>query len=186
MIMAKKLKGKEWYVLIAPKLFNEKEIGETPVGDPKTMIGRKVDVHLINLIDDLSKYYLKFHFKVKEIKGEKAYTEFAGFECLRDYISRMIRYGIKKIDTVQDLTTSDKVKLRVKTVTITSKKMKKNVEIELKKFVEEKMKKNVETNKLDEFIEKTIKDTFKNSIIDEGSKLYPIRTFEISKVERLS
>ncbi len=98
----------------------------------------------------------------------------------------MIRYGIKKIDTVQDLTTSDKVKLRVKTVTITSKKMKKNVEIELKKFVEEKMKKNVETNKLDEFIEKTIKDTFKNSIINEGSKLYPIRTFEIRKVERLS
>jgi len=184
--MAKKLKGKEWYVLIAPKLFKQKEMGETPVGDSKTLIGRKVDVHIINLIDDLSKYYIKFYFKVKEIKEGKAYTEFAGFECLRDYISRMIRYGIKKIDTIQDLTTSDKVKLRVKTVTLTSKKMKKNVEIELKKFVEEKMKKNVETNKLDEFIEKTINDTFKNYMINEGSKLYPIRAFEIRKVERLS
>ncbi len=186
MTMAKKLRGKEWYVLIAPKLFKEKEIGVTPVGDPKTLVGRKIDVHIINLIDDLSKYYIKFHFKVKEIKGEKAYTEFAGLECLRDYISRMIRYGIKKIDTIQDLTTSDKVKLRVKTVTITSKKMKKSVEIELKKFVEEKMKKNVETNKLDEFIEKTINDNFKHSLINEGSKIYPIRTFEIRRVERSS
>ena len=184
--MAKKLKGKEWYVLKAPKLFKEKEIGETPVGDPKTLIGRKIDVHLISLIDDLSKYYIKFYLKVKEVKGDKAYTEFAGFECLRDYISRMIRYGIKKIDTIQDLTTSDKIKLRVKTITLTSKKMKKNVEIELKRFVEKKMKKNVETNTMNEFIEKTINDTFKDSIINEGSKLYPIRTFEIRKVERLS
>ena len=184
--MAKKLRGKEWYVLLAPKLFKEKEIGETPVGDAKTLIGRRIDVYLINLIDDLSKYYIKFYFKVKEIKDDKAYTEFAGFECLRDYISRMIRYGIKRIDIVQNLTTSDKAKLRIKTIIITSKKMKKNVEVELKKFVEEKMKKNIETNTLNEFIEKTISDNFKNSILNEGSKIYPIRTFEIRKVERLS
>jgi len=184
--MAKKLRGKEWYVLLAPKLFKEKEIGETPVGDAKTLIGRRIDVYLINLIDDLSKYYIKFYFKVKEIKDDKAYTEFAGFECLRDYISRMIRYGIKRIDIVQNLTTSDKAKLRIKTIIITSKKMKKNVEVDLKKFVEEKMKKNIETNTLNEFIEKTINDNFKNSILDEGSKIYPIRIFEIRKVERLS
>jgi ribosomal protein S3AE len=184
--MAKKLRGKEWYVLLAPKLFKEKEIGETPVGDAKTLIGRKLDVYLINLIDDLSKYYIKFYFKVNEIKENKAYTEFAGFECLKDYISRMIRYGITRIDMVQDLTTSDKVKLRVKTIIITSKKMKRNVEIELKRLIEEKMKKNIQTNTLDGFIEKTINDNFKNSVLDEGSKIYPIRSFEIRKVERLS
>ena len=184
--MAKKLKGKQWYVLVAPKFFKSKEIGETPVGDPKTLLDRKVDVHLINLIDDFSKYYIKFYFRVKEIKEDKAYTEFDGLECLKDYISRMIRYGIKRIDTIQDLTTSDKVKLKVKTITITSKKMKKSVEIELKKFVEEKMKKYVESNKLNDFLEKTINDTFKRSMINEGSKIYPIRAFEIMKVERLS
>jgi small subunit ribosomal protein S3Ae len=184
--MAKRLKGKQWYTLIAPKLFREKTIGETPVGDPKTLMGRKVDVHLINLIDDLSKYYLKFYFKVNEVKDNKAYTEFVGLECLKDYISKMIRYGIKRIDTVQDFTTSDKVKLRVKTITVTSKKIKKNVEIALKNFIEEKMKKYVESNKLDEFLEKTINDIFKNSMIEKGSKIYPIRAFEIRKVERLS
>lgn len=184
--MVKKLKGKEWYVLLAPKIFKEKEIGETPVGDAKALIGRKVDVYLINLIDDLSKYYIKFYFKVNEIKENRAYTEFAGFECLKDYISRMIRYGIKRIDIVQDLTTSDKTKLRVKTIIITRKKMKRNVELELKKFIEEKIKKNIEANTLDNFIEKSMSDVLKNSIINEGSKIYPIRTFEIRKVEKLS
>ncbi len=181
--MPKKLKGKEWYTLVAPKIFKEKVIGETPVGDPKTLIGRKVDVNLINLIDDLSKYYLKFYFKVTKIEGNKAHTEFAGFECLRDYISRSIRYGIKKIDTIQDLKTKDGKNIRVKSITITSKKIKKNVEISLKGFVEDKIKKEIESIELDKFIEKVINDTIKSSVLNEGSKIYPIRMFEIRKVE---
>lgn len=181
--MPKRLRGKEWYSLIAPKMFKEKVIGETPVGDPKTLTGRKLDVHLINLIDDLSKYYIKFYFKVKEVKGDKAYTEFAGLECLRDYISRSIRYGITRIDTIQDLTTKDGKKLRVKGIVITSKKIKKNVEITLKSFVEDRIKKTVEESKLDEFLEKVINDILKNSLLKEGRKIYPIRTFEIRRVE---
>lgn len=184
--MPKKLKGKEWYALIAPKIFKEKVIGETPVGDPKTLIGRKIDVHLIKLIDDLSKYYIKFYFKVNNVKEKKAYTEFAGLECLADYISRLIRYGIKRIDIIQDLTTKDGVKIRAKTIVITRKKMKKIVEISLKKFVGDKVKKEIESSKLDELIEKIINDTMKNSIMKEGSKIYPIRTFEIRKIEKLS
>jgi len=184
--MPKKLKGKEWYVMIAPKMFKEKVIGETPVGDPKTLIGRRIDVHLIKLINDLSKYYIKFYFKVNDVKQNKAYTEFAGLECLTDYISRLIRYGIKRVDIIQDLTTKDGAKIRVKTIVITRKKMKKSVETSLKEFVEDKIKKEVESSNLDGFIEKIINDTLKNSMVKEGSKIYPIRTFEIRKIERLS
>jgi len=183
--MSKKLKGKEWFVLIAPKMFKEKVIGETPVGDPKTLIGRKVDINLINLIDDLSKYYIKFFLKVKDIKENKAYTEFAGLECLSDYISRFIRYGISRIDVVQDLKTKDEIKIRVKTIIITSKKMKKSVENSLKEFIQDITKKEVESSKLDEFIEKIMNDMFKTSVINEGSKIYPIRAFEVRKIERL-
>ena len=184
--MAKKLKGKEWYVLVAPKLFKEKVIGETPVGDPKTLIGRKIDVNLIKLIDDLSKYYMKFYFRVKDVKENKAHTEFAGLECLTDYISRLIRYGIKRIDIIQDLTTKDGIKIRVKTIVITSKKMKKSVEISLKQFIKDKIKKEIESIKLDDLIKKIINDMLKNFMMKEGSKIYPIRAFEVRKIERLN
>jgi len=183
--MAKKLKGKEWFTLLAPKMFKEKVIGETPTGDSKTLLGRKLDVHMINLIDDLSKYYIKLYFKVDKIEGDKAYTVFDGLECLRDYISRMIRYGITRIDTNQTLKTKDGKSLRVKGIIIVSKKIKKNVEITLKSFVEEKIKKTVEENELDELLERLINDTLKNSIIKEGSKIYPMRAFEIRKVDVL-
>jgi len=184
--MAKRLRGKEWYTLIAPKIFKEKIIGETPTGDSKTLMGRKIDVHLINLIEDLSKYYIKFYFKVNKIKDDKAYTEFSGLECMRDYISRLIRYGIARIDTVQDLTTKDNKKIRIKSIIITRKKIKKNVEIILKNSIQDKIKKEVESSTLDELIEKVINDSIKNSIIKEGKKIYPIRVFEIRKMENRS
>jgi small subunit ribosomal protein S3Ae len=181
--MARKMKGKEWYSIVAPQVFNEKVIGETPVGDPKTLLGRKIDVNAVNLLDDMSKYYLKFFFKIKKIEDKNAHTEFDGLECLRDYISRSIRYGIKKIDTIQDIETKDGKKIRVKGVTITSKKIKKNVAISLKKFVEDKIKKEIEKIDLDNFIEKVLNNSIKHSVMKEGSKIYPIRVFEIRKVE---
>jgi len=184
--MPKKMKGKEWYSMIAPKMFNDKVIGETPVGDAKSLIGRSIQVNLINLLDDLSKYYIKMYFKISDVKEKNAYTEFAGLECMRDYISRLIRYGIKRIDTVQDLVTEDKRKIRVKTIIVTSKKIKKNVAISLKKLVEDMVKKEVTSVKLDEFIEETINDEIKRSIFEEGSKIYPIRAFEIRKIETFS
>ena len=184
--MPKKLKGKEWYTLIAPKVFGEKEIGETPASDEKLLIGRRVETNLMNLTDDLSKYYIKFYFRVKSVKEGKAFTEFDGLECLRDYISRFIRYRVRRIDTIQDLKTKDGKKLRVKTITITSKKIKRNVERDLKKFVENVMKKEVESNDLDEFIKRIVDNRIKNYILNQGSKIYPIRVFEIRKVETLS
>lgn len=183
--MAKKLKGKEWYTLIAPRMFDGKNLGETPVGDPATLIGRKVEVPLINLINDPRKYYMKFQFRIKELDGKIARTEFAGLECLRDYISRMVRHGVTRIDMIQDLTTKDGVKLRVKTITLTNRRVKKSIESGIRRFVEEMVKKEVESSGLDGFLEKIINDTIKNQILDEGSRIYPLRVFEFRKVERV-
>ena len=183
--MAKKLKGKEWYTIVAPKIFGEKVIGQTPVGDPQSLKKRVITVSLINLVSDPSKYYLKFSFKVKEIKEKKALTEFHGFEVLRDYISRMIRHGILRIDNIHDITTKDGVKIRVKTITLTSRKAKKIIEINLRKFIHEKLEKEISDMNLHEFIKRILDDSLKKELINEGSKIYPIYNFEMRKVERL-
>ncbi|MBD3155878.1 MAG: 30S ribosomal protein S3ae [Candidatus Aenigmarchaeota archaeon] len=183
--MAKKIKGKQWYTIIAPKMFDKKALGETPVGDPETVMNRTISIPLVNLINDPSKYYIKFYFKVKEADGDKALTEFWGFQCLRDYISRMIRHGVLRIDNVMDLETKDKVKIRVKTIAVTSRKAKKEVEVSLRKFIKEKVSEEIPKLTLDNFVKKTLDDSIKRTIIEEGSKIYPIYKFELRKVERL-
>jgi len=180
--MAKKLRGKEWYSLIAPKMFGEKTIGETPAGDPQTLKNRKIETSAANVINDMSKYYMKFEFRIVDVKGNKAFTEFAGMNVMRDYISRMIRHYVSRIDTIQKLKTKDEKDIIIKTITITNKRIKRSVDESLRKFIEAEMKKHVESNKLDDLIKMFIDDTIKNSILNEGTKIYPLRFFEVRKV----
>jgi len=182
-VKAKKAKGKEWFTIIAPNIFDNMELGKTMSNNPDNLIGRKIDVSLIDLTNDLNKYYMKFIFKIKTIQEDKAITEFYGSDCLRDYISRMILRRIKRVDSVQDLNTKDGMTIRVKSLAIIRGRIKSSIRTTIRNKIKELMKAEVEALTLDEFIESIISDDTKNKILKEARKIYPVRNFEIRKTE---
>jgi len=184
--MAKKLKGKEWFEIISPEVFQNKPLGETLAGDPKTLIGRNVESPLINLVDDMSKYYIKVDFKINEIEENKVKTNFQSWSCLRDYIMRIVRQRTERVDLVQDLTTKDGIKLRVKTITVVNRRVSQLIEKNISEFVREKIEKEVTSKTLDEIIKDAIEDKTKKKILKEGKKIYPLREFEFRKIVRLN
>ncbi|MEM7821680.1 MAG: hypothetical protein QXX38_02620 [Candidatus Aenigmatarchaeota archaeon] len=183
--MKKKAKIKKTYAIILPKVFGEKNIGITFASEQKQLIGREIIVSALEIIDNVNKYYLKLLFKINKVEEDKAFTEFHGMECLQDYISRMVVRRVRRIDTIQDLLTKDKVKLRVKSICVVSRKAKKSVQDSVSMKIKETIKKEVESNDLDDFIKKLISDEIKNKVLAEARKIYPIKNFEIRKVEVL-
>lgn len=181
--MAVKLKGKQWFKIIAPKYFDEKNLGETVAATPESLVGKTVNLSAIELTNDMNKYYLKLKLKIKSVNGDKAFTQFYGSECLQDYISRMVLHRIRRIDSIQDLTTQDNVKIRVKGLTIVSKKVKSSVAAKIRQFVAALIKKQVEESTLEEFLYKMLSNEIKNKILREGRTIYPIRNFEVRKTE---
>ncbi len=181
----KKAKAKVWYEIIAPKVFNEMVIGKTMASDPELLIGRRITVSLMELTNNFSKYYMKFTFKIIKVEGDKAFTRFDGSECLRDYISRMVLRRVRRIDTIQDLTTKDGIKIRVKCITITSRKMRTNTEKIMRKKIQELVKEEVENSTLDEVVLKIVNDGIKQKVLKEARKIYPVRNFEVRKTEVL-
>lgn len=181
--MAKKIKGKDWYTVVAPKVFDGKVLGETPVDDTKKLRWRKISAPLINLTNDMNKYYFKIDFRITDVNGKTANTEFAGLECLRDYISRMVRHGVTRIDTSQNLSAKDGKKIIVKTITVTHGRVKKGLEKELSAYIKDAVEKTVSASSVDELLQKIIDDSLKKKVIKEGSKIYPVRNFEIRKIE---
>lgn len=179
----KKAKGKEWFTIIAPKVFNEMEIAKTMAADGSSLVNRRIAIGLIELTNDFSKYYMKFFFRIKRVEGDKAFTEFDGSECLRDYISRMVLRRVRRIDTVQDLVTKDGKKVRVKGLAVISRKIKSTVKKTVGVKIKEIIKKEVESSTLDNFVRKIISDNIKKKVLREGRKIYPIRKFEIRKTE---
>ncbi|MEM5772908.1 MAG: hypothetical protein QXL86_01640 [Candidatus Aenigmatarchaeota archaeon] len=185
-MVKKKVKAKETYTIILPKMFGEKEIGVTFAVEPKQVIGRKIIVSALELIDNINKYYLKIYFKITKVEGNKAFVEFHGTECLQDYISRMVVRRVRRIDTVQDLVTKDGVKLRVKSICTVSRKAKTSVQKTLSNKIKDMIKEEVENDSLEDFVRSLISDKIKTKVLTEARKIYPIKNFEIRKVEVLS
>ena len=181
--MAVKLKGKQWFTIVAPDYFGGKEIGKTISGTAESLIGKAINVSAVELTNDINKYYLKLKFKITSVDSDKALTQFYGSECLQDYISRIVLHRIRRIDSIQDLTTKDNVKIRVKGLTIIPKKAKSSVAVKIRQFVSAFIKKQVEESTLEEFLYKMLSNELKNKILREGRIIYPIRNFEVRKTE---
>ena len=184
--MAKqKTKAKEWFSLIAPRLFGEREIGKTMVTDPDKLTGRRISLTLLELTNNYDKFYMKFTFKIKKVEGDKAFVEFDGSEVLQDYISRMILRHVRRIDTVQDLTTKDGVKVRVKGLAIIPRRIKSSIMGRIRNQIREMVEEDVTNSNFDDFIEKIMNDELKGRILQTARRTYPVRNFEIRKTELL-
>jgi small subunit ribosomal protein S3Ae len=178
----KSKKVKVWLKLITPEFLGKKELGEIPANEPEAAKGRRVILSAIDVLGDFNKYYLKFIFKVGEVDNQNAYLYFDGIECTRDYIARMIRRRVDRIDFVIDKVTKDGVKLRIKTLAVT-RRVSSEIKTKIRKKIEEILDKEVPNLTMNEFVLKVLSDEFKNFIISSLHKIYPVRHFEFRKIE---
>jgi small subunit ribosomal protein S3Ae len=178
-----KSKSKEWFTIIAPKLFEERELGRTMVSDPQHLVNRKISLNLLELTNNFNKFYMKFTFRVTKLEGNKAFTEFDSSECMQDYISRMVLRRVRRIDTVQDLKTKDGISIRFKGLGIISKRVKSSIQKVIRSRMKDIIKSFVESSTFNELIESILDDGLKNYILKETRRIYPVRNFEVRKTQ---
>jgi len=118
-----KWKAKGWYNLIAPEMFDRQVIGETPAEEPGKVAGRITEVTVQDLTGDFSKMHIKLHFRVQDVRGSEAHTQFVGHDMTSDYIRRLTRRKRTRTDTVVDATTKDGWTVRVKPMAITDRRI---------------------------------------------------------------
>jgi len=182
--MALKLKGKDWYQITAPKFFGDFIIGETPAFDPNQLKGRVIETSLTDITGDPNKYYLKFFFKIEDVKDKKAITKFVGHDCTRDFLARIVRRRSTRIDTNDIIKLLDN-RIRVKSIAISNRRVSQAVETKVRRIVRETIIKELEKMKTEEFIREIIDGKLQLRIRKNVSKVYPLRYFEFRKTEVL-
>ena len=180
--MVSKLRGKDWYQIVAPKFFGDFVIGETPAMDSNQLIGRVIETSLTDFTGDPSKYYLKLYFKIKKIEENKAITEFLGHDCTRDYLARIVRKRTTRIDTNDIIELVDK-KMRVKSIAISNRHVSRSLEIKIRKMLRDNIREMLRELKTEEFIKEMIGGKIQQNIRKTISKVYPLRFFEFRKTE---
>ena len=120
-----KWKAKRWYTIRAPRQpWHFKVIGETLGEEDQLLIGRMYEITQQEVDGDFSKMHVKLKFRVTEIIGQDAITEFAGHEVLKDHVRRQVRRYRGKIDDVIDAITEDGYYVRIKPFMITQGRVK--------------------------------------------------------------
>lgn len=183
--MAKAVTQKNWYEIQAPEIFNVDKVGETPAEKDSQVIGRTISHDLTGIMDGTDKYYVDISLKVTDVEGNKAFTEIAGMECSKEFVSRMIRKRSDRMDLVYDTETQDNRKVRVKvvgaTVNNTSSKTLQAARQEIKDVIDE----NAEDLDYEGFMESIFTDELQEEIRDRANQIYPFRELEVRKTELL-
>ena len=120
-----KWKAKRWYTIRAPRQpWHFKVIGETLGEEDELLIGRMYEITQQEVDGDFTKMNVKLKFRVTEVLGQDAITEFAGHEVLKDHVRRQVRRYRGKVDDVIDAITEDGYYVRIKPFLITQGRVK--------------------------------------------------------------
>ncbi len=176
-------KKKKWHKVIAPPLFADKVLGESPAAEPKELVGRIITSTLMELTGDFKKYYVRMKFKVKEVKGDEALTEIVGHSILKEHVTKMVRRRSSRIDYNDVFELKDGTKIRVKVLAVLPRKATASTETSIRKKIEEYLKKNIPKQDFTTFYASIISDKTQVSIKKVCSKIYPVREVEIRKTE---
>jgi len=180
---SKKWKGKDWVVILAPKMFNEMVLAETPTTDPATLVGRSLEIGASEILGQPNKYYMKLFFKITDVDTKNAYTRFNGYATTREYLYRMVRKRNQKVESTDYFDTRDGWKLQITSVAIlnrnTDSEIQKKVRVIMVNHIAEAAKKSG----TDDIVKRVLEGSLQREIRKLGSKIYPVRFCEVSKIE---
>ncbi len=118
-IVSKTGKKKSWYKIVAPKVFNDAEVGETQAASPDDMIGRTISTSLMSLNRSIKKQNVTVKLKVREVKDNTGITDVHSYAMNPSGVKRLVKRRRDKIDDSFVCKTKDGKLVRVKPMILT-------------------------------------------------------------------
>lgn len=174
---------KEWYPIVAPKVFNNQIVGETLVGDASKAIGKKVPVNLSNLTGNMRKQNVQIDLSITSINDQKAQTDVIGYRIVPASMKRMVRRGKNKVETNIEATTSDGKNLHFKVIIITNKLTYLSVQTSLRRAAKENLQRILKKIKFDELVQGLTSNKLQIDLKKLLSKTYPTRICEVKQMK---
>jgi len=176
-------KKKKWYMIYAPKAFNELFLGETPALEPEQVKGRCVESSLMLLLGDLKKQGYAVTFRINEVKDNRALTEAIKYEIKPYAIRKFIRKGCTRIDDSFMTSSGDNKLVRVKPFTIITKRISNSLQTQVRKAVSDVIIREFKKTGLNDLLADIALGKFQKIIYDKIKKIAPVRITELRVVE---
>lgn len=176
-----KWKKKTWFQLIAPPEFDKKVLGETIGEKPKNLVNRIVEVNLDELTGQKLRRHINVLFKVADVEGNQAKTVVVGHYISESFMNRLVRRRMSKVELTQTVETSDGKKVKVKSVALSMRKLKRRQQAAIVKEIADKVAKGGSKKTFNEFSQEIIFGVFASKLFKQMVKIAPLKRFEIVK-----
>lgn len=172
-------KKKIWVPILAPKIFHEQIIAETPVTEVSQCIGRVVHSNMMTLTGDIKSQSVNAKLEITEVKDGKAHSKIVGYRISAPAIKRLVRRRRARIDESLVYQTKDGVKIRIKPFILTYSLAKGSVLCEMRKKLKLALYRIVSQRTYEELFLDVTKKHVQRGLRSTLSKLHPLRNVEI-------
>jgi len=169
--------------ILAPKIFAERFLGITFADKEEKAKGRILQKYGLELLENPEKYYYIFHFRIKEVRDGKAYTELKEIECSRDFLNRNVRKGTSKIEGRIATKTKEGMEIIYKPFVIVPGRCDSKIGTKIRKKLQELLESYSSKSTVERIVEDVVADTLQKKIVEEIKKIYPINVFEFRRIE---
>lgn len=185
MVIRRKIsKGKKWYTVVAPRVFNEVPIGETLTDNPDSLKGRVIKANYADLAREITKQHISCMLKISDVSDSTAHTELIGYQLSKPYLQRVMRRNSSKIEEVVDMKLKDK-NVRIKTYAVTNYKTTNSQRRALRKAIEAEIYKALSNYDLDSLVPVLATNRIQINLSKKIRSIFPVRFFEIRKIDIL-
>ncbi len=176
-------KAKGWYNILAPEMFNKQLLGETIADEPGKVMGRIAEVTVQDLTGDFSKMHIKLQFKVHQVQGQDALTQFVGHGMTSDYVRRLTRRKRTRTDGTFDVTTKDAWEIRVKPMAIADRRIQSSKQRVIRQTMERVLREAAAALSAGEFVKAMLSGELSKAIAVRCKPIQPISRVEIRTSE---
>lgn len=174
-----KKKKKKWYRIVATRLFSNREIGESSVFSPASLVGKVASVNLMALTNDIKKQNINVKFRVVEVKDNVGYTEMFSYEMVPGHIKRIVRRANDKLDDSFIVETQDGKLIRIKPLIITRTETKGSILASISKKSRAYIIQYVKKVSWEQLISDVVTSKIQSELYKFLKRIYPLRVVEI-------
>lgn len=179
-----KWKTKKWFSVLAPPAFNNAVLAQTPGEDPENLMNRVVNVSARELTGNIKKNQLMLHFRVNNVQGLNAYTQFDGIEVQPGSVRRLVRRRSSKIESVDDVTCKDGITAHIKSVALCAHKVSGPRRAIIRTMMHDEIKTLAAAHDYEALLNQFVTGDHGNAIMAKIRKIAPMKRVDVLKVGR--
>ena len=172
----------EYFNVVAPSIFDGKDVGVVIAKRPESLIGRTLEVPLNSLTNNPLHQFIKCKLKIVRVEDSQAFSIYYGHEYFREYVRSLFSRGSSYVEIVRDVKTSDNGVYRILAGVFTRGRTTTSRKKAIRRSVFEVIDGWGEKDD-DDFIKDAVYGVIDSHIVNVSKKIYPVKWAGIIKVK---